>query len=154
MTVFPYWEEVRDDQVKLLPLVPVTVGVDYNAAETPAEAAAMALMDSGAEHNVFPLAMAQDLNLDLSGDPDVTIVGVGGTHTPGKAVTVDFQIDRYRWTAPVIFSAAVNERPLLGQAGFFRFFTVTFRYDRRDIEVKQNRSPRVSTWRDHDVDSL
>jgi len=146
MVVFPYWEEVRNNEVKLLPLVPVKLSSD--AVPDDKTSTAMALVNSGAEHNIFSLAAADDIGLNLSDQNDVTIIGAGGKHTPGKAAVAIFELAHYRWTVPIIFSAAVNERPLLGQAGFFRFFTVTFRYERRDMEIKQNRTPRTSTWAD------
>ena len=138
--IFPYWEELRDDEPRFLPLIPVTLHHATATTDT------YALVDSGAEHSIFGFDMADELGFDLSNRQDVTIVGVGDNRTPGKATVVEYQIGQYRWTAPVIFSSAVNERPLLGQAGFFAFFTVTFRHARRDIEIRRNRTPRFQGW--------
>ena len=139
--IFPYWEEIREGQPRLLPVIPVTLEHDGKTAD------AYALVDSGAEHSVFPVEAAEDVGFDLANQSSVTIVGAGGKETPGKAAVAHFQMGPYRWTGPVIFSAAVNERPLLGQAGFFAFFTVTFRHARRDIEIRQSQSPRWRSWR-------
>jgi hypothetical protein len=127
--ILPYWEELRGDEVRLFPVVPVTLSEHDRFIES------FALVDSGAEHNIFPLEAAEDLELDLSHERDVTIIGAGGKETPGKISVVDYKLGRLNWTAPIIFSQAVVERPLLGQLGFFAFFTVTFRYSRRDIQI-------------------
>lgn len=135
--ILPYWEELRGEKVRLFSVAPITLHYRKNSLDV------SALIDSGAEQNVFPLEAAADLGYDLSGHPEVMIVGAGGKHTPGRVAILDYQVGDYRWRAPAIFSRAVNDRPLLSQAGFFAFFTVTFRHARRDIKIKQTPSPRL-----------
>jgi hypothetical protein len=117
-----------------LPLIPVTIRHNQQQADV------LALIDSGAEHSVFPLAIAEELGWDLSNQVDVTIAGIAGAQAPGKLALMQCAIGRVKWSGPVIFSSGVHDRPLLGQAGFFEFFTVTFRRRRRDIEIKRARS--------------
>lgn len=130
--IFPYWQEVRDGETRWLPLVRPTL-----AGPSGVSIAVWALADSGAEHNVFSLEVAQALRVDPRDGASVTLVGIGGTEVHGALLPVAFQLGRYRWTAPVIFSRAVAERGVLGQAGFFAFFTVTFRYRKREVEVRR-----------------
>ena len=78
-----------------------------------------ALVDSGAEHNVFGLDVAEELSLDLSDLPEVTIAGIDGQPNPGHLTEIDLQLgdypNHYLWTASVVLSSAVTEQPLLGQ---------------------------------------
>jgi hypothetical protein len=87
----------------------------------------LALVDSGAEHSVFGLDLADRLNVPLDDAPSVVIVGVGGQESPAFLTNVTLKLGRYRWTGPAVFSSAVSQRAILGQAGFFEFFTVIFR---------------------------
>jgi hypothetical protein len=150
MLIFPYWEELRDGQARLLPLIPVTLRTRVMLDEVTVNT--MALVDSGAEHSVFPLATALELGYEPDKLNQVTIVGVGGAHTKGYAAVADYQIGNQAWSGPIIFSEAVNERPLLGQAGFFAFFNVTFRHYQRDIRLTRSRKPRVDGWPTPDDD--
>lgn len=54
-------------------------------------------------------------------------------------VPVTFQVGKHRWTGPAVFSAAGNQRAILGQTGFFAFFTVAFRYWRHEMDIRRAR---------------
>lgn len=55
-------------------------------------------------------------------------------------IKMELQLARHRWTAPTIFSDAGKRRAILGQIGFFAFFTVTFRYAARKIDIRRTRA--------------
>lgn len=131
--IFPYWEVQRGDQTRRLPLVPLRVRGQRETLDV------LALVDSGAEHNVFGLDVAKRLRISVEDGVPVTIVGIGGAPTPGRLVRVKLRLGRHQWAAPAIFSAAANGHTILGQAGFFAFFTVTFRYREREMEIRRNR---------------
>jgi hypothetical protein len=131
--IFPYWEVQRAGEVRQLPLVPVTVFGPTN------EISVLALVDSGAEHSVFGLDLAERLNIPLDSANSVVIVGVGGQESPAFLTDVSLKLGRRRWTGPAVFSSAVSQRAILGQAGFFAFFTVTFRRSKLQMEIRPSR---------------
>ena len=132
--IFPYWKETRGPEPRLLPLVPVTIFGPYESLEL------LALVDSGAEHNVMPTDLAAELGISLALAEPVTIVGAGEHEVPGALAFVKLQIGGRRWNAPVIFAEGLM-RPVLGQAGFFSFFNVTIRYQKREMDIRWVRRP-------------
>lgn len=129
---FPYQAEVRGGETRWLPYLPVTLW------GTTGYVAVDALVDSGSEHNVFPSEIATELGIPLEAERPVSLEGIGG-RASGILTVVEFQVGRYRWTAPTIFTEAIDKRGILGQAGFFAFFTVTFRFQRRVLEITRFR---------------
>lgn len=130
--IFPYWEVQRGDQTRRLPLVPLRVRGTSEVLDV------LALVDSGAEHNVFGLDVAKRLQIPVEDGDPVTIVGIGGVPVSGRLVRVKLQLGRHQWTAPAIFSAAANEHAILGQVGFFAFFTATFRYQEHEMNIRRS----------------
>jgi hypothetical protein len=114
-------------------MVPVRVRYADNSVQFDA------LVDSGAEHNIFSLEIAEEVGLSLRKARHVIVVGAGGHEIDGFLTTIELQLARNRWTAQTIFSDAGKRRAILGQIGFFAFFTVTFRYARREFEIGRNR---------------
>jgi hypothetical protein len=131
--IFPYWEVQRGGELRHLPLVPISVFGPTGDVNL------LALVDSGAEHSVFGLDLAERLGLQLDDAPSVLIVGVGGQESPAFLTDVSLKLGRYEWRGPAVFSAAVSQRAILGQAGFFEFFTVTFKRNRLQIEIRRAR---------------
>ncbi len=127
--IFPYWKETLGSEPRLLPLVPVTIFDPHESLEL------LALVDFGAEHNVMPADLAAELGISLNSAEPVTIVGAGEHEVPGSLVLVSLKIGERRWAAPVIFAEGLM-RPVLGQAGFFAFFNVTFRYPKREMDIR------------------
>jgi len=57
--IFPYWEELRGTEPRLLPLLPISVHGPTGSAEV------LALVDSGAEQSVMPADLAGELGISL-----------------------------------------------------------------------------------------
>jgi hypothetical protein len=131
--IFPYWESLRGDAVRWLPMVKV------HAHGPAASRELAALVDSGAEHNVLALEVAERIGISVDNATPVVVVGAGRQELDGYLTTLELQLGRHRWTAPTIFSEAGNRRAILGQIGFFAYFTVTFRYHRREMDIRRNR---------------
>ena len=132
--IFPYCKVPRDGDARYLPLLPLTVHGPRGVVDL------FAIADSGAEHSVFGLDVAERLEISLADAMPVRIVGIGDQESVGHLIMVDLQLRRHRWTAPAIFSTAVSQRAILGQLGFFAFFTVTFRYRRREMSIQRSRA--------------
>lgn len=130
---FPYWIIQREHEPRLLPMVPITLAGPSRREEI------VALVDSGAEQSVFGLDLADRLGFSDQDGVPVTVVGVGGQQTPGRLFDVALQIGPHRCNTSAIFSEAGNRRAILGQAGFFAFFTVTFRYYALTMDIRRAR---------------
>ncbi|MCA9217584.1 MAG: retroviral-like aspartic protease [Planctomycetales bacterium] len=130
---YPYQHVRCGDSIRYLPLVPVTLSSSGTSIRT------LALVDSGAEDNVFRMDVAEQLGLNLTGASEVVILGYDGQDAEAYRVMVSFELGNHQWDAPVIFSPAVAGRDLLGQIGFFAFFTVTFDYTGRTMNILRPR---------------
>jgi hypothetical protein len=86
--IFPYWEELRGTEPRYMPLIPVTVYGSRDSIEL------LALLDSGAEHNVMPADLARELSISLDDGEPVTIVGAGEHETPGNLIQTGLQLRR------------------------------------------------------------
>ena len=132
--IFPYWEILLDDEIHWLPLLPVTIHGQDTSVDV------VALVDSGSEYTVLGLDLVDRLEISLTHSTPATLVGLGEHEEPGQMVPVGFQVGKHRWTGPAVFSGGANRRAILGQTGFFAYFTVAFRYSKREMDIRRNRS--------------
>jgi hypothetical protein len=130
---FPYFAEARGAETRWTPYIPVTLHGSAGSLVLDA------LVDSGSEQNVFSMEVAKELGVPIATERVVHLQGIGGAAT-GRLTVVEIQLGRYRWTAPAIFTDAIGNRGVLGQAGFFAFFTVIFRHARHEVEVQHARN--------------
>ena len=77
--IFPYQRVRRGSEVRSLPLVPVSVGYSKSVKMT-------AMVDSGAEQNVFHSQVAEDIELDLSKERQVKLMGYDGSVSEGGII--------------------------------------------------------------------
>jgi hypothetical protein len=88
------------------------------------------LVDSAADDTVLPLRVAHRLGIDLTAAPVGTARGVGGTAQTYRCAQVQLRlsdgVETCVWGAIVGFLDLPFRHGLLGQAGFFQFFDVTF----------------------------
>lgn len=96
----------------------------------------MALVDSGADISAIPKSIAELLGLSLSGEPEQTS-GIGGVVSAIQAnILLEIQKghEQYTLQLPVKIILSDDEFPiLLGRAGFFDKFVITF--DQRDERI-------------------
>lgn len=119
------------DDRRLLPLIQVRLHGPRRSAPL------TALVDSGAEQNVLDEELANFVGISPDDAEPVVIVGTGDDHLPGLRTGIELQLGRHRWTAPTIFCRDLNREGILGQAGFFAYFNVTFRYAREDMIIRR-----------------
>lgn len=131
--IFPYWEVRLNGEVHWLPFLPITVYGPETSIEL------VALVDSGTEYSVLGLDLADRLNISLTHSSPATLVGFGEHEELGEMVPVKFQVGKHKWTAPAVLSQAANRRAILGQTGFFRLFTVAFRYWKHEMDIRRAR---------------
>lgn len=123
---------------KVSPIIPVKFfGAGGNSFET------AALIDSGADYSVIFDEHAEILGVDLSKAEKSEAQGVGGK-VATKICLVDVEIAgrgehrKFRLSLPfmVIPTPAKNHPILLGRAGFFEKFELTFKEKHREIILK------------------
>jgi len=117
------------------PIIPITLihgkrEVDY-----------IALIDSGADFNIFHNDVAEVLGIDLKKMKNgMQFAGIKeGAHGKGYFTSVDLSIDQTSFSAPVVFSNDIsnNGYGILGQQGFFNNFNVEFDYQKKRIVIRK-----------------
>jgi predicted aspartyl protease len=117
------------------PMIPVTlIGRSSITPEF------IALLDSGADVSIIPLDVAELLNLNLNTKVEKSR-GIGG-EVEVKTTKMDIKIQKghegFRYTIPV--QVVLNETKgipvLLGRAGFFEHFRITFDQHNQIISLK------------------
>jgi len=103
----------------------------------------IALLDSGADISAMPQAIAELLGLNLNGKKE-SASGIGGS-VEAVQTFLNLEIGKgheaYQFQLPVKVILTNNEFPiLLGRAGFFDKFIITFNQKEGRIILKQNPS--------------
>jgi hypothetical protein len=93
-----------------------------------------AIIDSGADHCVFPRSFMQPLGLDPLTSPIVLTAGLGGTNIPTHFAHVSIDIPGImKFPVYAGFTTGLEPigRGLLGQTGFFDRFNLHFKQPER-----------------------
>ena len=118
-------KKLKFDYIKIgshkRPIIPVRLSYKGSAVNVPA------LIDSGADFNVFHLSIAKDLGLSLNMDKPIIFGGVGekSQKLTGYLAVLDLMIynkgESVNFSTPVVFSNDIplNGFSLLGEVGFF-----------------------------------
>ncbi len=100
----------------------------------------IALLDSGADMSAIPRAVAELLGIPLDGEKEEAL-GIGGVvsavHT---TIHIEFgkAHERYAFTIPVKVILSDQDFPiLLGRAGFFDQFSITFQQREERVMLKK-----------------
>ncbi len=101
----------------------------------------VALIDSGADISAMPLSIAEILGLDLSAGKS-SAYGIGGkvdTIETKTKITVEKGHEKYSFFIPVKVILGDYDFPiLLGRAGFFDEFIISFDQHKEKISLKKN----------------
>ncbi len=113
------------------PLIPIALRDDDKIIDF------HALIDSGADFNLFPGHIADILEIDLRHGKSEKIGGVAGS-AKAYPYALDIGIQNKFYHAPLVFSHEVtlDKFGLLGQRGFFDRFVVEFNYTKGYIVLK------------------
>lgn len=97
----------------------------------------LALIDSGADFNIFHAEIASILKIDLKKLKTMEFAGVNGGKSTGYFSAIDIGINGKYFNMPVVFSYEISDNGygILGQQGFFNKYTVTFIYKAKKIEI-------------------
>jgi Aspartyl protease len=97
-----------------------------------------AIVDSGADHCVFPRSFMQTLGLDPLTSPVEITSGVGNPSVPTHFAQVTLDLGVAQLPMYVGFTTGMDQLGLglLGQTGFFESFKVTFDYKNRLFTIE------------------
>jgi len=99
----------------------------------------LALVDSGADFNVFHKEIAELLGVNLKNLPETEFSGIKkNANAIAKYTAIEIGINGYFFSVPVLFSDSISASGygIVGQQGFFDKFKVRFDYKKGDIELK------------------
>jgi hypothetical protein len=92
-----------------------------------------ALIDSGADVNLFPANLAILLNIDLESGRRINVYGIGRHKLQAYEHKIYLHIGKHIFRGVAYFSPE-NQDPLLGRRGFFDLFKkVSFREKERVV---------------------
>ena len=117
------------------PVIPVTLR--YNGKEF----RYLALIDSGADLNIFHANLASILEIDTNKLKAYAFEGIKkGSSASGYLCVLEIGIEDVSFDTPVIFSNDISDNGygILGQQGFFDHFRVKMDYKGKDIELKSH----------------
>lgn len=117
------------------PIIPITLkhnkkGLNY-----------VALLDSGADFNIFHSELAEVLEIDLTKLPKISFSGINkGVHGIMQMAVIEIGINDYTFNTPVHFSSEISPDGygIVGQQGFFDKFKVLFNFEAKKIELKKS----------------
>jgi hypothetical protein len=97
------------------------------------------LLDTGADDTIFPESVANIVGIDLQSAPTLRIHLAGRAPVLCRYAAIDLRItdgiETFEWSAMAGFVHISLQFPLLGFAGFFEYFDVTFRGADHEIEI-------------------
>ena len=94
-----------------------------------------ALIDSGADYNLFPSYMCQSLGINLKSGQKSSVIGVSGDKIMTyRHFDMKIFVEGDSFNTSIDFSDSYNEIPILGQQGFFdKFKSVKFSRSKEEI---------------------
>lgn len=106
-----------------------------------------ALLDSGADYTLFPIAVGEAAGVNIDYSRPGRVGGVGGSSISVYPATVELEFkassESYRWPAVVRFGT--QDSILLGHLGCLEFFIATFDGDLHTVELLPNQQfPKVT----------
>lgn len=93
-----------------------------------------ALIDSGADFNIFPLAVAKRLGVLLKKNKKIQFSGIEGGLVEGEVGEVNIMMGNLNFKTWSVFTDSATT--ILGQYGFFDHFKVNFDLQKKEIEIK------------------
>jgi len=129
--IFPFSSSRRSIRI-FRPIIPLTLFYRKKFAQF------AALIDSGADYNIFHGDIAAYLGINLTSGSRRNIVGIGG-EIKGYQHNIKIKIEDYIYKAPITFSNQIPDNSLatLGNKGFFDRFTVKLDYPSKIIQIRR-----------------
>ena len=98
------------------------------------------LVDSGADFCLFHAEVGEAIGLDIKKGKLDTVSGVGGKISTFYWHTIEIETGGWKQSVKVGFLPNVGGRSapygIVGQKGFFEYFTIKFDYSKKEVEIK------------------
>lgn len=101
----------------------------------------VALLDSGADFNIFHSDIATVLDIDLTKLPSKSFSGINsGSKGIMKMAVIEIGVDDFMFNTPIYFSSDISPDGygIVGQQGFFDRFKILFNLKARTVELKKS----------------
>lgn len=97
-----------------------------------------ALVDSGADYNIFPAQIGEIIGLDIKSGKIDYFGGVGGGKYEAYFHKVKITVGGWEYAVDCAFSYDIAPwgHGIVGQEGFFDIFVIKFDYQKKEIELK------------------
>jgi len=128
---------VSDNDGKIIreiyrPQIPIRIANGHNFLNYPIRA----LIDSGADNNLFPSYFGQKIGLKIKKGEPFSIKGIGNIEIKAYRHRIKIFIESYSFYTYVDFSD-YQETPLLGREFFFKFFkNISFDENKKIVSLK------------------
>lgn len=100
-----------------------------------------AMIDSGANTNIFPAEFGQAVGLNIINDKIEKIRGIEGHPFNTYLHDIILEIGGWQYKTYVCFTFATIFCPVLGRDGFFNLFEIKMDYLKETIELKEKVRP-------------
>lgn len=111
------------------PIIPLSIGNTSNSVRFEA------LIDSGADFSIFPIEIAEKINISPKNKERIYFSGIGERVNEGFIAQVYLNIGKNIVKTKVIFSSVLEVSGVLGQHGFFDKFIIRFDLTGKEIEL-------------------
>ena len=111
----------------LRPIIPISLRFNNRSIRYEA------LIDSGADFNIFPLEIAENLGIKLERGKKIYFSSVSGDALDGVITDLVLELGSTRVETKVVFAQVGNG--VLGQYGFFDNFQIKFDLKKKEVEV-------------------
>lgn len=114
------------------PIIPIRISYKHKFLNYPISA----LIDSGADNNLFPSFFGQKIGLDIKKGEERIITGIGNLAIKAYRHKIKIFVDSYSFETYVDFCDQ-QQLPLLGRSDFFKFFKeVIFNENKTIVKLK------------------
>lgn len=93
-----------------------------------------ALIDSGADFNIFPLEIAESLGIKYNSDKKISFSGIGSYPITGQIAEIILELGNKKVPVKAVFAKVGNG--VLGQYGFFDILQVKFDLKNKEIVIE------------------
>jgi len=116
------------------PVIPIGLKNDHKRIDY------LALIDSGADFNIFHGEIAEILGINLQTLKKIPFGGIKkGPDAEGFYTVIEIGVQNSFFNTPLVFSYDISNDGygILGQQGFFNFFRVKIDYAAKSIQLKK-----------------
>lgn len=115
------------------PIIPLTILYQSRLVQY------QALLDSGADYNVFHADIADYLGIKLTKGRAIKISGIGGDSIKGYLHHVNLKVGNILFSSSIVFSRQIPDQAIavLGNQGLFNHFIVTFNLKDNHISLNK-----------------